>query len=125
MNKIIGKHKNESIFIFELHMVGTYDDTLCGFKSSGKYVIDDTIPRHCKKYFGEDVPIHIAGKETIDLTKSLPDDTVYAYVGTHCMYCGNYLALVWFQKADMDPHVEAQKHLKKVDWDKEYRESYC
>jgi|GEM_PF-5377066 len=119
MRKLIGSCKGQDIFIFELHIADTYDGVLCGEIYSNKRIIDITIPKQCKIYFPEDVPLHIAGKETLDLGERLPDDIVYAHIGTCCPNCGNYLNLVWFQEPDMDPYAEAQKHLREVDWGKE------
>lgn len=119
MHKLIGSHKGENIHIFSLHIEGAHDGSPCGGIVAQKNIIERTIPEHCRRYFGNDRPVHMIGITELDLKEPLPEDIVYAHIGTCCPFCGNYLNLVWLQGTDADPYIEAQKHLKEIDWEKE------
>ena len=122
MKKLIGNHKGEDIYIFQIHIDGAYDNSACGGPVSNRWIIEETIPESYKRYFGDYVPLHIAGKEKLNLEEELPDDIVYVCIGTCCQLCGNHLIMAWLQESDMDPYEEARKHLKEVDWGREPRE---
>ena len=122
MKKLIGSYKGEDIYIFKIHIDGAYDDSACGGPVANRDIIERIIPEACKIYFGDYVPLHIAAKEKLNLEEELPDDIVYACIGTCCQLCGDHLIMAWLQESDMDPYVEAQKHFKEVDWEGESRE---
>ncbi len=122
MRILIGSYKGENIYIFNMHIDGTYDGIACGPTHFNKDIIETEIPKACERYFGEGMQLHFGGKKKINLKEPLPDDIVYARIGTCCQLCGNHLNLVWLQESDLDPYVEAQKHLKEVDWEQESRE---
>ena len=118
MKKIIGKYKDEDIFINSMHIEYTYAGTACGFTKANKYVVEKEIPDHCARNFG-DAPIHIVGKESLDYSEHFPENIVYAHIMTCCPYCGNSLILVWFQNDDKDFFEEAKKGIEGVGWEEE------
>ena len=98
MRKLIGSYKGQNIYIFNIHIEGTCDSSPCGGIVAKKRIIETAIPKQCSRYFGNDRPVLMLGLKELDLKEPLPEDVVYAHIGTCCPFCGNYLNLVWLQE---------------------------